>query len=127
MANIFSDFDAAFTLHPTTKDIPIKADVEAIKFSVKSLILTNHFERPFQSQIGSGIRGMLFELMGPMTNIVIREEISQVLDNYEPRIDVTDIVIIPEEDSNSLYVTIKFVIKNTTREYTVNVALERTR
>lgn len=127
MPNIFSDFDAFFGMNPITGDIPLRTDVEAIKFAVKSLVLTNHFERPFHSEIGSNVRGMLFENMGPMTAIILREDISLLLDNYEPRISVTAINIDMAPDNNALYVTIIFVVKNTQQQLSVGVTLERSR
>jgi phage baseplate assembly protein W len=127
MANTFTDFDILFTKSPVTGDVPIKVDVEAIKFAVKSLVLTNHFERPFHSEIGSSIRGMLFENMTPMTAIIIQESISLLLDNYEPRITVIDIAVTAIPDNNYLYVTIKFIVKQTQQQLSIGVALERSR
>jgi phage baseplate assembly protein W len=127
MKNVFADFDAFFGMNPITGDVPLRTDVEAIKFAVKSLVLTNHYERPFHSEIGSNVRAMLFENMGPMTAIILREDISMLLDNYEPRISVTAIDINMVPDSNVLYITIVFIVKNTNQQLSVSVALERTR
>jgi phage baseplate assembly protein W len=124
---IFSDFDIAFGINPNTGDISRKFDVEAIKFSVKNLVLTNHFERPFHSEIGSNVSGSMFELMTPLTAVVLREDISLLLDQYEPRISVTDIIITPVEEKNTLRLTILFYIKNTDRLLSVDVMLGRTR
>lgn len=127
MAYIFSDFDAAFGIHPITGDVPLKTEVEAIKFAIKSLVLTNHYERPFHSEIGSNVRGMLFENMDMLTAIVLREDIALLLDNYEPRVSVMDIIVDPRPEQNSLYLTIIFVVKATQQQLSVNVTLERTR
>lgn len=124
---IFSDFDAAMGLNPITGDVPLKTDVEAIKFSIKNLVLTNHFERPFHSEIGSFVSGSLFENMDMLTAIVLREDIALLLDNYEPRISVTDIIVNPQPEQNALYLTIVFVVKATQQQLSVNVTLERTR
>lgn len=127
MAYIFSDFDASFGINPITGDVPLKTEVEAIKFAIKCLVLTDHYERPFHSEIGSNVRGLLFENMDMLTSIVLREDISNLLDNYEPRISVTDIEIIPVPDQNSLYLTIVFIVKNTQQQLSVGITLERTR
>lgn len=127
MANIFSDFDITFGLNPNTGDISRKFDAEAIKFSVKNLVLTNHYERPFHSEIGSYVSGSLFELMTPLTSIVLREDISILLATFEPRIVVSDIIIIPIPEKNTLKITILFYIKNSDTLLSVDVMLGRTR
>ena len=71
----FSDFDLNFTAHPVTGDIVLKTDESAIKQSVKNLLLTRNFERPFHSEIGSPIRQLLFDLPGPMFTIMLRKAI----------------------------------------------------
>jgi phage baseplate assembly protein W len=125
MANIFSDFDIAFGRNPITGDVPLKTDVEAIKFAIKAL--ANHYERPFHSEIGSNVRNLLFENMDMLTSIVLREDIALLLDNYEPRITVTDLIIETFPDLNSIYLTIVFIVKNTQEQLSVGVTLERTR
>lgn len=127
MNYIFSDFDAAFGINPITGDVPIKTEVESIKWAIKSLVLTDHYERPFHSEIGSNVRGLLFENMDMLTSIILREDIAQLLDNYEPRISVTDVIVVPVPDQNSLYLTIIFVVRNTQQQLSVSVTLERTR
>ena len=78
----WSDLDLDFTMHPVTKDVSIKRNVEAIKRSVRNLIMTNPFERPFHPEIGSGITGLLFDLVSPTTAAVLQSEIRQVLNNF---------------------------------------------
>ena len=124
---VFSDFDVAFGLNPNTGDISRKFDVEAIKFAVKNLVMTNHFERPFHSELGSNVSGSMFELMTPLTAIVLREDIALLLEQYEPRITVTEIIVSPIEDKNTLRLTILFYIKNTEKLLSVDVTLGRTR
>ena len=92
------DLDLDFIPHPVTKDIVLKTDVEAIKRSVKNLILTNRHERPFHPEIGSGIRGVMFDLVSPTTAVVLQSEIRQVLNNFEPRVELIDIRVIGDID-----------------------------
>ena len=127
MSYIFTDFDVAFGINPITGDVPLKTEVEAIKFAVKALVLTNHYERPFHSEIGSNIRAMLFENMDQLTSIILREDLALLMENYEPRITVTDILINAAPDQNSLYVVVVFIVKNTQQQLSVGVTLERTR
>lgn len=124
---IFTDIDATFVAHPTTGDLLIKTDERAIKFAVKSLVLTNNYERLFHSEIGTPIKKLLFDNMDDLFVISLTESISQILTNYEPRIDLLNVLVIPRPDNSSVYVTVKFRIKNTERPLEVGVTLERVR
>jgi len=84
----WSDLNLDFIAHPVSKDIVLKTDVEAIKRSVRNLIMTNRYERPFHPEIGSGVRGVLFELISPTTAVILQSEIRQVITNFEPRVDL---------------------------------------
>lgn len=124
---VYSDFDIDFGLNPNTGDIPRKYDAAAIKFSIKNLVLTNHFERPFHSEIGSNVSGSLFELITPFTTIVLKEDIALLLQTFEPRAVVTDIIVTPIEEKNTLKITILFYIRNTDINLSVDIMLGRTR
>jgi len=123
----FSDFDLNFTAHPVTGDIVLKTDESAIKQSVKNLLLTRNFERPFHSEIGSPIRQLLFDLPGPMFTIMLRKAIIDVINNFEPRVNIIDIEVNDQLEENAVNVTLTFSIVNTTRPITLDLALERTR
>lgn len=123
----FSDLDFNFTAHPVTGDVVRKYDEEAIKQSVKNLVLTQNYERPFHSEIGSQIRGLLFEPVLPMTTILLQRAISDTIINFEPRVKLLDVEVLFEPDSNAIDVTITFTIINTVRPITVNFLLKRTR
>jgi len=123
----WSDLDLDFTAHPVTKDIVLKRDVEAIKRSVRNLVLTNPHERPFHPEIGSGITGVLFELVSPTTAVVLQSEIRQVITNFEPRVRLLDIKVSGDIDNNGYYVTIHFQPINTPSPVTVELFLERLR
>ena len=124
---IFSDLDLNFTAHPVTKDISRRYDENAVKTSLKNLILTRNFERPFHSEIGSPINALLFEPPSPMLNITLQRAIVDVVNNFEPRVDLLDVSVISSPDENSLYVTITFRIVNTQQPLTLDLTLERTR
>ena len=121
------DLDLDFTAHPVTKDIVLKKDVEAVKRSVRNLVLTNPHERPFHPEIGSGITGILFENVSPTTAVVLQSEIRQVITNFEPRVRLIDISVLGDIDKNGYYVTIKFQVINIPNPVTIELFLERLR
>lgn len=123
----FVDLDPTFAPHPETGDVGIRTDERAIKLAVKSLVMTNHYERPFQSSIGSPVRQLLFDLMGPNFNIMMQRAITDVITNFEPRVDVLGVIVREKADNNSVDITINFKIKNTNKPLDVSVTLERTR
>ena len=123
----WADLDLDFIAHPVTKDIVLKRDVEAIKRSVRNLVLTNPHERPFHPEIGSGITGILFELVSPTTAVVLQSEIRQVLTNFDPRVKLLDIRVLGDIDKNGYYVTIKFQPISTPSPVTIELFLERLR
>lgn len=123
----FSDLDLDFIAHPVSGDITKKYDEYAIKQSVKNLILTNHYERPFHPEIGSQITGLLFENWSPMLQSVIRQSIINTITNFEPRVKLIDVNVYQRSDENSVDVTITFSIINTETPITIDITLERTR
>lgn len=124
---LFSDIDLSFEKHPSTKDIFAKYDDNAIKNAVKNLVLTKHFERPFHSEIGSNVYAMLFEPSSPATTAIIRQNIIDVINNFEPRVELTQIDVESSLDSNEIFVRIIFKIRNTQRPITLEFTLDRTR
>jgi phage baseplate assembly protein W len=123
----FSDLDLTFAKHPVTDDVVRKFDVEAIKAAVKNLVLTQNYERPFHSEIGSQLRGLLFEPATPMLNIMLKRTISDTIINFEPRVKLNDVLVTVSPDNNEVYISIQFTIINTTKPQTVDLILTRTR
>lgn len=123
----FSDLDLNFTAHPVTRDIVLRYDENAIKTSLKNLILTSNFERPFHSEIGSPIKRLLFEPASPMLAVVMKRAIIDVVNNFEPRVELINVDVYVAEDSNAIRVTIEFRIVNTERPLSLDLVLERTR
>ena len=126
ISRTFSDIDLNFIPHPVTGDIVKKYDESAIKASIRNLVLTSNYERPFHSEIGSQLRNLLFEPMSPITIQLIQNTIGQTIKNFEPRAILLSVVANYSPDNNSVYVTVNFQIVNTTTPQTVNITLERT-
>jgi len=124
---IFSDLDFNFTAHPVTGDVSRRFDENAIKTSLKNLILTSNYERPFHSEIGSPIKKMLFEPSTPMLEVMLRRGILDTIDNFEPRVQVMDVIVVVNPDEYTVGVTIEFKIVNTNLPLTLDLTLERTR
>ena len=123
----YLDIDLNFINHPIKGDISVHKDVKATINSVKNLILTNHYERLFQPEIGSNIRKMLFEPLDDITAIMVEREIREVIKNYEPRVDIHSLVVKASPDYHSLEVTMTFFMINRTEPITIRFLLERIR
>ena len=123
----FSDLDFNFTAHPVTGDVTRKFDEESIKQSVKNLVLTSNYERPFHSEIGSQLKGLLFEPASPMLVAMIKRSISDTIINFEPRVRLIEVYVQLLPDSNDVYVSIEFSIINTVRPIVLDLVLKRTR
>lgn len=126
-ARSFIDLDLNFGAHPVTGDVTVVYDEQAIKGSIRNLILTSNYERPFHPEIGSQIKSLLFEPDTPLLPIVMRKAIQQTIENFEPRVEVIDVTVNSSPDSNSLYVSIEFKIINTSVAKQLDVVLTRTR
>ena len=123
----FSDIDMVFLANPVSKDIYKKYDENAIKQSIKNLILTKNFERPFRSDIGSQISSLLFEPITPVLRATIKKTITNTIISYEPRVNLLNVEVLLSPDNNGVYVTIVFSIVNTSTPISVDLFLERTR
>ena len=124
----FVDLDIFFLKRNTTKDVRKVSNVLAIKRAVKSLVLTNRYEKPFHPEISSDIRSMLFENMTPLTSIISSKKVEEVIVNYGPRVRLTGVKVSPNLDLNTYEITIEFFINNApTVLQTVDMFLERIR
>ena len=124
----YRDLDLFFGRKPVSKDINVVTDVTNIKRAVRNLVLTNVYEKPFHPEISSGIRGMLFENMTPLTSIVLAKKVEEVIENFEPRVRLMSVSARPDLDRNEYEMTIEFFIENfPTQLITVDVFLERLR
>jgi phage baseplate assembly protein W len=123
----FSDLDLNFTKHPITKDVSRKVGDQAIISSLKNLIFTNFYERPFNPNIGSNIRKMLFEPLDGISGAVIQKEITILIGNFEPRVKLQSVQVVADYDKNSYAVTITFFTNNSVRPIRTTVFLRRLR
>jgi phage baseplate assembly protein W len=123
----YADLDLTFSANPMTGDINPVKDIEAIKRSVQNLILTNYQERPFQPEIGSGVRGLLFELADPITTHSIEQAIRRTIKNFEPRVAVLGVQVSDDLDNNTYNVTIAFQLIASEKVGNISIILERLR
>ena len=124
----YADLDLFFSKKNSDSDINKVTDVQAVKRAVRNLVLLNHYEKPFHPEIGSGIREMLFELMTPVTAIVLTRKIEDVIKNFEPRARLVGVSAFPDLDRNAYEVKIEFFVVNTPTELVdLTVKLERLR
>lgn len=125
----YKDLDLDFLLNPATKDIVKKTGVEAIKRSVRNIILTNTWERPFASDIGSDIRELLFENASPFTSAILKQRILDTLQAHEPRIRVTSdgVIVTDDSDNNGYNIRLEYIIINRELPVVSTLFLERIR
>jgi phage baseplate assembly protein W len=123
----YSDLDLNFGIHPVKKDLVTKKDENAVAFAIRNLILTNHYERPFNPELGSNVRKLLFEPVSVFTASDLQKMIEQTIANFEPRARVRRVDVIPNEDNNAYDVRIEFFIDMKTNPITADFLLERIR
>jgi phage baseplate assembly protein W len=123
----YADLDLDFTMNPATGDVNILYGQQDIKRSVRNLVLTNYYERKFQSTLGSDVSGLLFELDTPLTTVYLKYAISGVINNFEPRVSLQDVTVVNNPDQNGFTVTIQYTILNRNLPVTSTLFLERIR
>ena len=112
----YKDLDLFFGTKQASNDINKVTDIQAVKRSVRNLVLLNHYEKPFHPEIGSGVRDILFENMSPLTSHALTTEIEDVIENFEPRVQLVGVRALPNLDRNEYEVTIEFYVLNTPTE-----------
>ena len=124
----YTDLDLFFGKKATSKDISKVTDIQAVKRSIRNLVLTNHYEKPFHPEIGSGVRGILFEPMTPLTAHILTRKIEDVIENFEPRARLISVRALPNLDRNEYECTVQFYVVNAPTELVdLTVFLERLR
>lgn len=123
----FSDLNLLFTSHPGTKDVTKKIDEEAVKASLRNLISTRNYERPFHPEIGCQVYSLLFENFTPVTKQIMRKTIFDTINKFEPRVRVIDVNIRDKVDENAIDVEIIFKIINSERPITLRTTITRVR
>jgi phage baseplate assembly protein W len=125
--SIYADLPLAFQIHPVMNDIRPITDIAAIKQSVKNLVLTNYFDRPFHPEIGGNITALLFENADIYTANAIQTEIERVLDRFEPRIANVSVEVIDDSDRNAYTVSVGFTVRSDYTRRDVEFQLYRQR
>ena len=125
--DIYADLDIFFRRHPITGDIVRKTDTDAIKRSVRNIVLTNKFERPFKPNFGGSIRNKLFELNTDRQLNRMKRNLAKEIQQLEPRVNNVNVVFGDLEDSNNLDVTIFYNIVNGAPQQEVEITVSRTR
>lgn len=122
----FIDLDAGFTFNPRTRDVATKIDDNAIRGALRNLIHTRHYERPFAPDLGCQIHNLLFENSDSMTLILAERTIRTAITKYEPRVDVLDVSVTASE-SNEVFITIEYKIRNTEKVTVFTTTFTRVR
>ena len=126
--NDYSDLDLDFLKNPTTNDVVIKRGEDAIKRSIRNLILTNFYDRPFRPSIGSNVQKLLFdELADPLVKNLLESAIDETIYKFEPRVNLQFVEVIPDLDANGLTVRLQYTILNREEPVITSLFLERIR
>ena len=112
----YRDLDLFFSKNQGNGDVNKITGVEAVKRSIRNLVLLNFYEKPFNPEIGSDVRYLLFENMSPLTSVVLAEAIEDVIEDFEPRARLISVRAFPNLDRNEYEVTIEFFVVNTPTE-----------
>ncbi|WP_223618576.1 GPW/gp25 family protein [Acinetobacter baumannii] len=125
----FKDLSVTFKKHPVSDDLVTVKDKAAIVQAITALLLTRKGARPFQPQLGCDIQNVLFEPLDYASAAIIKTEIISVLNAYEPRIAVNDVVCIPDDMNNGYDVELYYTIigRDDDTPIAVEFFLERTR
>ena len=123
----YTDLDLFFG-RKTNNDVSKVTDIQAVKRSIRNLVLLNAYEKPFHPEISSGVRGMLFENMTPVTAVIIARKVEDVINNFEPRARLVGVRASPDLDRNAYEITVEFYVVNAPTELVdLSVMLERLR
>jgi phage baseplate assembly protein W len=123
---VYADLDNSFSVHPIYNDVLPLIDLDAVKQSLKNLLLTNTYDRPFQPNIGSNIRELLFENASVLVELELEDKIKKTIALYEPRIRNPIITVTDESDKNAYRVSIGFEVSYDTNTEII-IYLTRTR
>ena len=124
----FKDLSASFQTNPLSNDLIALKNESSIARSVRNLVLTIQGERPFQPVLGTGVNALLFENMDKLTASAIRSEIRTTIENYEPRVEINEIIVEADFERNAFDVTLQyFIIGMDVPEQELTFALEPTR
>lgn len=123
----YKDIDLSFEKNPATGDIYTLTDNDAVRRSVKQLVLTALGERLFRPQVGCTVHSYLFEQMNATTILDIKRSIQDVINNFEPRANLLQVEVTDSSDVNAISIQIYFYVNNVPQPVSVTVNLERDR
>ena len=127
-ARQYSDLDLFFGKRVVGSDVNKVTDIQAVKRSVRNLILLNTYDKPFHPEIAGGVREMLFENMTPIVGQIIARKVEDVIENFEPRARLVGVRAVPDLDRNAYELSIHFYVVNAPTELVdLSVMLERLR
>lgn len=123
----YKDLDLSFKIDPKTRDVSSLYDIDAVKQSVKNLVLISLFERRMNPWVGSLVYTQLFELFTPKTLSLLKKLINDAIRNFEPRVELRGLTIKTAEDDHYLEINVSFTVINLPGEYNTTIKLERLR
>ena len=106
----FKDISMSFETNPLNDDLVSLADSSAIARSIRNIVFTQPGEKFFNPEFGSRVSESLFEIVDEVSTIAIRDEIRSSIINYEPRVNLLDVIVNPNPDDNEMDVTITYEI-----------------
>lgn len=124
---LYADFGRDMIEHPVTADVSRKINEDAVKESIRNLVLTDRGEKPFQPLVGCDVRKLLFENYGPETSLLIKESIISTVTTFEPRAEIVTVNVNPRPDDNSFEVSIIFRVINNIQATRLDLVLNRIR
>lgn len=126
---LYKDIDLSFSAHPETKDVVKKIDINSVKQSLKLLLFSSYNERPFREDttVFSSIRNLLFEPVDILTSISIKRNIEYIVETYEPRVILDEVVVSPNDEKNEYEISIYFRVKGIQRPASFSTILTRAR
>ena len=122
----YTDIHLNITPHPSSGDLVLKQDKDAVKRSIRNIMLTNHYERPFKPNFGANLRSLLFELADDITKMEIRQQIVEALQNFEPRVAV-DNIYLTQDRANRLHINLHYGVRGVKEPQELEVILQRVR
>ena len=124
----YSDLDLFFGKRTVGNDVNKITDIQAVKRSIRNLVLLNTYDKPFHPEIAGGVREMLFEPMTPVIAQIIARKVEDVIENFEPRARLVGVRAIPDLDRNAYELSVHFYVVNAPTELVdLSVMLERLR
>ena len=124
---IYSDFFVDLDFHPIRGDLVRKTNEGAVSQSIRNILKSSYYERPFNPKFGANLRALLFENFSPFIEIQLKTQITSAIENYEPRAELISVDVSSDVDNYLYTVTILFATKNQPNPQTLTVQLERVR